>query len=171
MLIFGGVKFLPCLIIMHFLRNDLEQEVTKFIMHNHHGTNVNYTRNILSSMYYMLSVITILLIISGIELNPVPIENRTFFSNSSTSRVSNIHKYMTNNVSFLHLNVQSLKPKLDLVSAEYGHFDILSFTETWLNHSTSDRDIKLSVFNIPLRKERVESSYWVRTIIKYCRLY
>ena len=79
MLIFGGVKFLPCLIIMHFLRNDLEQEVTKLIMHNHHGTNVNYTRNILSSMYYMLSVITILLIISGIELNPVPIENRTFF--------------------------------------------------------------------------------------------
>ena len=59
---------------------------------------------------------------------------------------------MTNNVSFLHLNVQSLKPKLDLVSAEYGHFDILSFTETWFNHSTSDRDVKLSVFNIPLRK-------------------
>ena len=165
------MKFLPCLIIMHFLHNDLEQEVTKFIMHNHHDTNVNYTRNILSSMYYMLSVITMLLIISGIELNPGPIENRTFFSNSSTSRVSNIHKYMTNSVSFLHLNVQSLKPKLDLISAEYGHFDILSFTETWLNHSTSDRDIKLSAFNVPLRKERVESSYCVRTTIKYCRLY
>jgi hypothetical protein len=26
MLIFGGVKFLPCIIILHFLRNDLEQE-------------------------------------------------------------------------------------------------------------------------------------------------
>ena len=38
---------------------------------------------------------------------------------------------MKNNVSFLHLNAQSLKPKLDLISAEYGDFDILSFTETW----------------------------------------
>ena len=28
MLIFGGVKFLPCIIVFHFLRNDLEQEVT-----------------------------------------------------------------------------------------------------------------------------------------------
>jgi inhibitor of KinA sporulation pathway (predicted exonuclease) len=61
------------------------------------------------------------------------------------------------NVSFLHLNVQSLKPKLDLISAEYGDFDMLSFTETWLNHSTPDRDIKLDSINVPLRKERVES--------------
>ena len=57
------------------------------------------------------------------------------------------------NVSFLHLNAQSLKPKLDIISAEYGDFDILSFTETWLNHSTPDRDIKLDSFNVPLRKE------------------
>jgi hypothetical protein len=112
------------------------------MMHNHHGTKVNYTHNILSSMYYMLSVIAILLIISGIELNLGPIDNGTF-SDSSTSTVSHIHKYIKNNVSFLHPNVQSLKPKLDLISAEYGDFDILSFTETWLNHSTSDRAIKL----------------------------
>ena len=42
---------------------------------------------------------------------------------------------------------------------EYGDFDILSFTETWLNHFTPDRDIILDSFNVPLRKERVESSY------------
>jgi hypothetical protein len=63
------------------------------------------------------------LIISGIELNPGPIENRTFTDLSITS-VSSIHKYMKTNVSFLHLNVQSLKPKLDLISPEYGDFDI-----------------------------------------------
>jgi hypothetical protein len=69
--------------------------------------------------------------------NPGPIENRTL-SDSSISSVSNIHKYMKNNVSFLNLNVQSLKPKLDLISEEYGDFDIhvLSFTETWIKHST-----------------------------------
>ena len=103
-MIFGGVKFLLCIIILHFLRNELEQEVTKCMIHNRHGTNVNYTHNILSNMYYMLSVIAILLIISGIELNPGPIENMTF-SDSSISSVSNIHKYLKNNVSFLHLNV------------------------------------------------------------------
>jgi hypothetical protein len=52
-----------------------------------------------------------------------------------------------------------LKLKLDLISAEYGDFDILSFTETWLNHSTPDRDIKLDSINVPLSKERAESSY------------
>ena len=86
LLIFGGVKFLPCLIILHFLCNDLEQEVTKFMMHNHQGTKVNHIRNILSNMYYMLSVIAIFLIIYGIELNPGQIDNGTF-SDSSTSSV------------------------------------------------------------------------------------
>ena len=77
-LIFGGVKLLPCLIILHFLCRDLEQKVTKLMMHNHHDTKVNYTRNILSNMYYIFSVIAIILIISGIELNPGPTDNRTF---------------------------------------------------------------------------------------------
>ena len=66
---------------------------------------------------------------------------------------------MKHNISFFHLNVQNLKPKLDLISAEYGDFYILLFTETWLIHSTPDRDIKLDSINVPLRKERVESSY------------
>jgi hypothetical protein len=81
--IFGGVKFLLCLIILHFLCNDLEQEVTKFMIHNHHGAKVNYTHNMLSNMYYMFSVIDMLLIISGIELNPGPIDNRTFLDSST----------------------------------------------------------------------------------------
>ena len=162
MLIFGGVKFLPCIIILHFLRSDLEQEVTQFMMHNHHDMNVNYTRKILSNM---LSVIAILLIISGIELNQGAVDNRTF-SDSNASCESNIYKYTKRKFSFVHLNVRSLKLKLDLISAEYGDFDI-SFTETWLNHTTPDRDIKLSSFNVPLRIERVGSLYeWVAVYIK-----
>jgi hypothetical protein len=46
MLIFEGVKFLPCLIILHFLRNDLQKEVTKCMMHKHLGMNVTCIRNI-----------------------------------------------------------------------------------------------------------------------------
>jgi hypothetical protein len=36
---------------------------------------------------------------------------------------------------------------------------VLSFTETWLKHSTPDRDIKLDSFNVPIKKERVECSF------------
>jgi hypothetical protein len=39
-------------------------------------------------------------------------------------------------------------------------------TETWLKHSTPDRDIELNSFSVPLRKERVESSYAIPDIIK-----
>jgi hypothetical protein len=46
MLIFEGVKFLPCLIILYFLRNDLQKEVTTFMMHKHLGMNATYIRNI-----------------------------------------------------------------------------------------------------------------------------
>jgi hypothetical protein len=41
----------------------------------------------------------------------------------------------SSSISFLHLNIQSLVPKLDLITAEYADFDILSFSESWLNRS------------------------------------
>ena len=41
MLIFGGVKFLPCIVILHFLCNDVEQELEKFMMYNHLGMHAN----------------------------------------------------------------------------------------------------------------------------------
>ena len=46
MLILEGVKFLPCFIILYFLRNELQKEVTTFMMHKHLDMNVTYIRNI-----------------------------------------------------------------------------------------------------------------------------
>ena len=59
-----------------------------------------------------------------------------FISDSDASEFSHIDELLSNSLSFLYLNVQSLLPKLDMILAEYSEFDILSFTETWLNSLT-----------------------------------
>jgi hypothetical protein len=45
---------------------------------------------------------------------------------------------MSHTVSFVDLNIQSIVPKLDLISAEFICHDILSFTESWLTPRVSD---------------------------------
>jgi hypothetical protein len=56
-----------------------------------------------------------------------------------SSEMSSIYEVFSTSVSFIHLNIQSLVPKLDLIYAEYDHFDIMSFTETWLKGDNSRR--------------------------------
>jgi hypothetical protein len=71
-------------------------------------------------------VLCILLIISGIEIKPGPSvasESSSSFS-SVESLSSNMSNLMTNSVSFLHLNIQSIVPKLDFIVAEYSCHDI-----------------------------------------------
>ncbi|CAC5407086.1 unnamed protein product [Mytilus coruscus] len=53
-----------------------------------------------------------------------------------------------------HLNIQSLAPKIDLIQAEYSEFDILVFTETWLNINHEDESIKLLNYQNPFRRDR-----------------
>ena len=50
-------------------------------------------------------------------------------------------------------------PKLDLLSTELFDFDILSFSETWLNPSVSLNDLHIQSFNKPERKDRVGNSH------------
>jgi hypothetical protein len=56
----------------------------------------------------------------------------------------------------MHLNVQSLVPKIDLLNVELQKFDILCFTETWLNTNVANQDISLDNFQSPFRKYRVD---------------
>jgi hypothetical protein len=84
---------------------------------------------------WIFFVLCILLIISGIEIKPGPSvasESTSSFS-SVESLSSNMSNLMTNSVSFLHLNIQSIVPKLDFIVAEYSCHDILSFTESCWN--------------------------------------
>lgn len=54
----------------------------------------------------------------------------------------------------MHLNIQSLKPKIDLLEVEAQPYDILVFTETWLNSNIPDKDLYIPNFNLPFRCDR-----------------
>ncbi len=102
----------------------------------------------------------ILLLLSG-DIHPNPGPNSTTnseqSSSSSDSSIISTDSYVdliNSGISIMHLNIQSLKPKLDILQIESQPFDILIFTETWLSHSISDDDLVISNVNTPFRCDR-----------------
>ena len=74
----------------------------------------------------------------------------------------------------MHYNVQSLVPKLDLLTTELNEFDILAFTETWLNPSVPTNDLTIDSYKIPEHKDRPGDSHggvilYVKNNIHYTR--
>ena len=74
----------------------------------------------------------------------------------------------------MHYNVQSLVPKLDMLTTELNEFDILAFTETWLNPSVPTNDLTINSNKIPERKDRPGDSngdviLYVKNNIHYTR--
>jgi hypothetical protein len=95
------------------------------------------------------------LIISGVEENAAPSLSKSSRSFSSVSDQSSDCSVLINNVSFPHLNVQSIVPKLDIITAEYSSYDILSFTESWLKPNVNDETLKLLGYKFPpFRRDR-----------------
>ena len=82
-------------------------------------------------------VLCILLIISGIEINPGSFDSDNSSTSSDCDNIPNVGELINNTFSFLHLNIQSIVSKIDMISAEYSCHDILSFTESWLNENAS----------------------------------
>jgi hypothetical protein len=81
-------------------------------------------------------------------------------SNCTVDSILNIYDDTTtinNTFSFLHLNIQSIVSKIDMISAEYSCHDILSFTESWLNENTSTDQQCLEIPDYkfpPFRRDR-----------------
>ncbi|MES9883011.1 MAG: reverse transcriptase family protein [Sedimenticola sp.] len=61
---------------------------------------------------------------------------------------------LSHHLSFVHCNVQSLYPKLDILRAELMEFDIIALTETWLSEQTNSDDLLFQNFKSPERKDR-----------------
>lgn len=60
----------------------------------------------------------------------------------------------TNNLSILHLNIRSIRNKLEYVKDNFLDFDILCFTETHLNNNISNTDLCLEGFQpLSFRKD------------------
>jgi len=61
--------------------------------------------------------------------------------------------------SFVHYNVQSALPKIDLLSSELSNFDVISLTETWLSDNINSQDINITGFHPPLRYDRPNDNH------------
>ena len=113
-------------------------------------------------MYIVFTTwLTILLLCSGdIHPNPGPTSHSsssvTSLSTSSSSLSTTVFDSLplNHNLSFVHYNVQSILPKLEILHAELHEFDILAFSETWLNPSIDNEDILLQQYQAPVRKDR-----------------
>ena len=84
--------------------------------------------------------LAIILLCSGdVHPNPGP-SSASSTASSINSSLNMSHSLLdslslNHNLSFIHYNVQSVFAKLDILQAELIDFDILAFTETWLNPS------------------------------------
>ena len=137
-------------------------------------TNQEYTAFVLGNFYHLvfsLLMVHLLLLQSGyVHPNPGPSsvssdtsDNLSRSSASSVLDSINLYRHL----SFVHHNVQSIVPKLDMILAELFDFDVLAFTETWLNPNIVSDDISLISYHHPGRKDRVADSH--RGVIVYIK--
>ena len=97
----------------------------------------------------------LLLLQSGdIQPNPGPSSVASDISGSSASSILNSIN-LSRHLSFVHYNIQSIFPKLDILTAELSDFDILAFSETWLNPIVTRKELTPR----PERNDRIGDSH------------
>ena len=139
-------------------------------------TFVKRSLTVLVVTVIVMWLINLLLASGDVHPNPGPSSSDTVSTDSSfTSSVSLMGSInLSKHLSFVHYNVQSLVTKLDLLYTELNEFDILAFTETWLNQSVLQEDIQLHSYCLPERKDRRGDSHggviiYVKDTIHYVR--
>ena len=60
----------------------------------------------------------------------------------------------TKNLSVCHLNVQSIRNKLDFLAVELGKYDILTVSETWLDQNIESNSLSIPTYQTPIRLDR-----------------
>ena len=94
-----------------------------------------------------------LLLLSG-DLQPNLGPTSTSSANDTSFSSSDSQEILANDLSILHLNVQSLLPKIDVIRVESVTYDIAVFTESWLKPNVTDDLISLQNFLPPFRTDR-----------------
>ena len=85
-----------------------------------------------------------LLYVSGdVHLNPGP------------PTLQNASHLLNDNLSLLHLNIRSIRNKIDLIESEFSNHDILCFTETHLSPDISDNHVLINSHPNLIRKDRI----------------
>ena len=120
---------------------------------------VIYSNIILFSSVFALLALHLLLLQSGdIHPNPGPSSVASDISVSSVSSILNSIN-LSRHLSFVHYNIQSIVPKLDILTAELSDFDILAFSETWLSPTVTSEELFILSYHPPERKDRIGDSH------------
>ena len=111
-------------------------------------SNIVFCRNIVPSFFILVVAtwMTMIVTLSGdVELNPGP----DSVEGDTDSSYNTSFEGLANHLSILHLNVQSLLPKLDLIAAESEAYDVLVFSESWLKPTVKNDTVSLINFHPP----------------------
>ena len=102
-----------------------------------------------------LWVTCLILLCGDVQSNPGPdsVEG-SIVSVSSCS--SSSFEYLSKLLSIMHLNIQSIVPKLDLMEGEASAYDVLVFSESWLNPRIPNASICIEHFSPPFRADRLD---------------
>ena len=95
-----------------------------------------------------LWVTCLILLCGDVQPNPGPdsVDGR-IGSVSSCSPSS--FEYLSKHLSIMHINIQSIIPKLDLIEGEASAYDVLVFSESWLNPRIPNASICIEHFSHP----------------------
>lgn len=98
---------------------------------------------IFSSTFSLISCffifVNLLLLCGDIETNPGPGDTPDFIDST---------------ISIFHVNIRSLRNKIDYIVDVVQDFDILFFTETHLDNQISDEDVQIEGFTLKSRRDR-----------------
>ena len=100
--------------------------------------------------------LSIIILLSGdVHPNPGP-DSISSISSTCSNKSSGLSDALSinNHFSFMHYNVQSILHKIDILTAELYGFDILTFSETWLNNTIDSVDLAIPGFHTVERRDR-----------------
>ena len=96
-----------------------------------------------------------LILLSGdVHPNPGP-DSVTSLADLSISNSVNSFSALANHLSIMHLNIQSILPKLDLIKCKSLAYDVLVFSESWLKPVTANDKLLIEAFHPPFRADRI----------------
>ena len=104
-------------------------------------------------MYFSGILFRLLILISGnVHPNPGPDPHEQDTSvNTSTSSYAHI---LSSGLSIMYLNIQRLRPKLDILEVEAQLYDILVFTEKWRSARVQSNDLDIPNYSLHFRCDR-----------------
>ena len=118
---------------------------------------IKFTKQYLFSLIMMTCIawfICLSIMLCGdVESNPGPFSAGSHSDCNLDSSLYSINN-ITNHLSIMHLNIQSVLPKLDLIEGESMAYDVLVFSKSWLKPEVSNDSICIGLFLPPFPTDR-----------------